>query len=102
MEPGAQLTALADPTRRSIFELIRRSPSSVRALTDQVTISQPAVSQHLRVLREAGLAHAEPQGASTIYSADLTGLHAIDHWLDSMWDTVLDAYVDAANKENTQ
>lgn len=101
MTPSAPLVALADPTRRSIFELITRKPSSVRELTDRVAVSQPAVSQHLKVLREAGLAHAEPDGARTIYSADPAGLADLRAWLDSMWDAVLDAYVDAAELESS-
>jgi DNA-binding transcriptional ArsR family regulator len=101
MTPSALFLALADPTRRSIFELITRRPSSVRELTDQVSVSQPAVSQHLKVLREAGLAHSEPDGARTIYSADPAGLDALRTWLDSMWDDVLDAYVDAAEMESS-
>ena len=99
MDAGPQLAALADPTRRLIFELINDSPCSVRQLTDQVPISQPAVSQHLRVLRDAGLARAEPEGARTIYSSDTTGLAPLREWLESMWDDVLDAYVDVAEKE---
>ena len=99
MDAGTQLSALADPTRRSIFELINDSPRSVRELTDRVPISQPAVSQHLRVLRDAGLARAEPAGARTIYSSDSAGLAPLRAWLDSMWDDVIDAYVATAEKE---
>jgi DNA-binding transcriptional ArsR family regulator len=96
---GPALSALADPTRRSIYELIVAEPSSVRRLTDRVGISQPGVSQHLRVLRESGLASAAPKGASTIYSADPAGLDLIRNWMDGLWDHALDAFVEAAEQK---
>ena len=97
---GTQLSALADPTRRSIYELIRKSPLSVRQVTDRVAISQPAVSQHLKVLYAAGLADRTARGASTIYRADFAGLAVIREWIDDMWDDVLDAFVEAAHHEH--
>lgn len=99
---GAALAALADPTRRSIYELIAAEPRSVRRLTDRVGISQPGVSQHLRVLRQTGLATATPQGASTIYSADPAGLEPIRSWMNRLWDDALDAFVEAAEREAGQ
>ena len=96
MQATAQLAALADPTRETIFELVRRAPSSVRELTDQVGISQPAVSQHLKVLREASLVAATPKGASNIYSVNPRGIEALRRWVDSLWDDVLDSFFDAA------
>ncbi len=97
---GDALAALADPTRRRIFELIADAPSTVRAVTDQVPYSQSAVSQHLKVLRDAGLAVGTPQGASTLYRADRAGLGRIRSWLDRFWDEALDAFVDAAEGED--
>ena len=99
-EPGAQLVALADPTRRRIFELIAVEPSTVRAVTDRVSVTQPAVSQHLKVLREAGLAVGTPRGASTVYRADRAGLEPMRRWLDRFWDDALDAFVAAADEED--
>lgn len=97
-----QLAALADPTRERIFELVRAAPSSVRELTDQVEISQPAVSQHLRVLREASLVRSTPRGASNIYSVNPDGIETLRTWVDSLWDDVLDRFVDAAAKEREE
>lgn len=100
MDVGPQLAALADPTRRTIYDLVRAGASSVRELTDQLPISQPAVSQHLQVLREAGLVTATPQGTRRIYSADREGVAALRKWVDSLWDDVLDSFTDAAHKEH--
>jgi len=96
MDVGTQLTALADPTRRSIFDLVRARPSSVRELTDELPISQPAVSQHLRVLVDARLVDATPDGARRIYAASPEGVALLRNWIDALWDDVLDAYTDAA------
>lgn len=100
MDVGPQLVALADPTRRSIFDLIRSRASSVRELTDRLTISQPAVSQHLQVLRDAGLVTVTPQGRRRIYSADRQGVAALREWIDTLWDDVLDSFTEAAHKEH--
>lgn len=102
MQATAQLAALADPTRRSIFELMRRGPASVRELTDQVSISQPAVSQHLKVLREAALVDCKPHGASNIYTIDRRGLNELRLFIDSLWDEALDAFVAVANDPEEQ
>ena len=101
-EVGAALSALADPTRRSIYEMIVAEPSSVRLLTERVGISQPGVSQHLKILRQSGLATATPRGASTIYSADPAGLDPIRSWMDRLWDHALDAFVEAAERESNR
>ena len=99
MDVGTQLGALADPTRRRIFDLVRSGPLSVRELTEQVTVSQPAVSQHLRVLAEAQLVTATPEGARRLYAADPRGIEQLRSWIESMWDDVLDAFADAATTE---
>jgi len=88
----AQLTALADPTRRSIFELIADRPSSVAEITRQVPISQSAVSQHLKILRESRLVRSEPKGASNVYHIDPHGLGQMRAWLDRFWSKTLAAY----------
>lgn len=96
MQADAQLGALSDPTRRRIVEILHRSPSSVRQLTDRLPVSQPAVSQHLKVLKEAQLVRSTPRGASNLYALDPRGLAAVREWLDSMWDEVLDAFTATA------
>ncbi len=88
----AAFTALADPTRRDLFEAIAARPCSVAALAANRPISRPAVSQHLKVLREARLVKAEPQGTKRIYSLDTAGLQAIRSYLDQFWTDALGAY----------
>ena len=100
MDIGSQLVALADPTRRSIYELLREAPSSVRELTDHLPISQPAVSQHLKVLSAAGLVTAIPDGAKRIYRIDPQGVAELRAWIDVLWDDVLDNFTEAAGKEH--
>lgn len=87
-----QLAALGDPTRRTIFELIAERPRSVAEITREVTVSQSAVSQHLKVLKETSLVRAEPQGASNIYHIDPAGLAEMRAWLDRFWSTTLENY----------
>lgn len=99
MDVAAQLSALADPTRRRIFDLLREAPASVSQLSDRLPISQPAVSQHLKVLREARLVRSARRGARSIYSPDTAGIGALRDWLDSVWDDVLDAYVHMSEEE---
>ena len=78
----AVFRSLADPTRRAIFErLVRDGEQTVRALTDGAGISQPAVSKHLGVLRQAGLVRDRPDGRRTHYSADPEGLAPLIDWM---------------------
>jgi DNA-binding transcriptional ArsR family regulator len=93
------MVALADPTRRQIFELVAANPRSVVELTRLLPVSQPAVSQHLKVLRAARLVRAEPRGASNIYHIDPDGLGEMRAWLDNMWTDALAAFRDAINKD---
>ncbi|MER9971874.1 metalloregulator ArsR/SmtB family transcription factor [Mesorhizobium sp. M0060] len=88
----AGMVALADPTRRKVFELIADRPRSVIDLTRVLPVSQPAVSQHLKVLKEARLVRAEPKGASNIYHLDPHGLGEMRAWLDRMWGDAIDAF----------
>lgn len=88
----AALIALADPTRREIFQLVAEHPRSVADLTRALPVSQSAVSQHLKVLREARLVRAEPQGARNIYHLDPAGLGPMRAWLDRMWEAALDDF----------
>lgn len=95
------LTALADPTRRRVFERLAEGPASVAEITRSLPVSQPAVSQHLKVLREAGLVTGTPKGASTIYRIDPAGLGPLRAWIDRFWDAQLDAFARAAKAEET-
>jgi DNA-binding transcriptional ArsR family regulator len=94
----AQLAALGDPTRRMIFEMIAERPRSVAEITRQVTVSQSAVSQHLKVLRESRLVRAEPKGASNVYHIDPHGLGQMRAWLDQFWSKTLTAYKQAVEQ----
>lgn len=87
-----QLTALGDPTRRAILELIAEQPRSVAEITRQVAVSQSAVSQHLKVLRDSRLVSAEPKGASNVYHIDPHGLGQVRAWLDRFWIKTLAGY----------
>ena len=86
------IVALADPTRRAVFETIAARPHSVAEITRSLTVSQSAVSQHLKVLRQANLVRSETQGTRNIYRIDPTGLARMRKWLDSMWTDALDAF----------
>ena len=72
--------AISDPRRRELIELISRSETTVQPLVDEFEVSFAAISQHLRILREAGLVHVRPEGRSRIYSATLSGLREVHHW----------------------
>jgi DNA-binding transcriptional ArsR family regulator len=89
---GLALEALADPTRRSIFELLGGGPRSVVDIAGNVPISRPAVSQHLRVLKDAGLVSVRPQGTRRIYALDPAGVAAVRDYFDTFWNTALAAY----------
>ncbi len=84
--------ALASPTRRSVFEKLRDGASSVGALAEGMPVSRPAVSQHLKVLKDAGLILERRDGVRRIYSVDRTGLSEMRDYFDRFWDDALDAY----------
>jgi DNA-binding transcriptional ArsR family regulator len=86
---AAALAALADPTRRQLFERLRTGPRAVVDLAHGVTVSRPAVSQHLAVLKAAGLVKDRAEGTRRVYEIDPRGLGAIRAWLDGMWDNAL-------------
>jgi DNA-binding transcriptional ArsR family regulator len=86
---AAALAALADPTRRQLFERLRTGPRAVVDLAHGVTVSRPAVSQHLAVLKAAGLVKDRAAGTRRVYEIDPRGLGAIRAWLDGMWDNAL-------------
>ena len=82
---GAALTALADPTRRAIFERLARSPSAVGELARELPVSRPAVSQHLKVLKSAGLVTDQAVGTRRVYSVDSAGLAEIRDYFEQFW-----------------
>ena len=86
------LHALADPTRRRLYERLRRRPHTVGELARAARITQPAVSQHLRVLRAARLVTDRREGTRRWYRATRDGLAGLRNWVDLMWDDVLHAY----------
>lgn len=90
------IEALGDPTRRKLFERLGEGPCSVNQLVDTVSVSQPAVSQHLRVLKEAGLVEVRKRGNRRIYSIDRRGLSELRLYVESLWDDVLKAYQEAS------
>lgn len=84
--------ALADPTRRQVFERLRSGPKPVGRIAKGLPVSRPAVSQHLKVLKEAGLVNDRAQGTRRIYYIDPHGLAAVRKWLDGFWDEALEAF----------
>jgi DNA-binding transcriptional ArsR family regulator len=93
---GETLTALSDPTRRQVFELIAERPRAVGELAAQLPVSRPAVSQHLRVLKEAGLVSDEAVGARRIYQLHPEGVEELRSYLDGFWNRSLRAFKAAA------
>lgn len=94
------LTALADPTRRTIFERLAAKPRSVGELAEGLPVSRPAVSQHLKVLKQAGLVTDHAQGARRVYRIDPHGLGEIRKWLDQFWERSLDAFATEVERNN--
>ena len=88
----AGLGLLGDPTRRAIFELLARGPLSVQQLADQLPISRPAVSQHLRVLKDGGLVESRAEGTRRIYRLNRDGVTALRAWLDGVWADALTGF----------
>ncbi len=92
MTYASVLVALADPTRREIVHRLRNQPRTVTELATALPVSQPAVSQHLRVLREAGVVRSTPDGRRRVYALELRGLEPLRAYVESFWEDVLDAY----------
>lgn len=77
--------AIADPNRRTILEELRRTPRTVSELAGGLPVSRPAVSQHLKVLLDAGLVSVRAEGTKRIYSVDNSGFLRLNIWLDQFW-----------------
>ena len=94
------ITALGDPTRRTIFERLAARPRAVGELADELPVSRPAVSQHLRVLRDAGLVTERPEGTRRVYRVDPNGVASLRAYFESFWDALLaDFKVEAEAQE---
>jgi DNA-binding transcriptional ArsR family regulator len=93
------LDALGDPTRRRIFERLRRRPLAVGEIAAGMDVSRPAVSQHLKVLKKARLVMDRPEGTRRLYAVDARGLETLRTWLDGFWDLALAAFQEAAESE---
>lgn len=91
--------ALSDPTRLRLFEMLSEQPSSVADLARNLPVSQPAVSQHLKSLLQAGLVRVREDGRRRIYSVDPAGLAPLRLWLERHWEQQLAAYVRAVEED---
>jgi DNA-binding transcriptional ArsR family regulator len=95
-------SALADPTRRAIFERLARGPRAVGELAREFPVSRPAVSQHLKVLKAAGLVLDEPAGNRRLYRVDPRGVEAMRAYFDSFWSDALAAFQRAAERKGAR
>jgi DNA-binding transcriptional ArsR family regulator len=91
-------SALADPTRRAILERLARGPRAVGELAGEFPVSRPAVSQHLKVLKDAGLVSDERDGNRRLYRVDPRGIEAMRAYFDSFWSDALAAFKEAAER----
>jgi len=102
MAYGNALQALADPTRRQVFERLGKGPMAVGQLAQGLPVSRPAVSQHLKVLKEAGLVAEDKDGTRRIYRIDPHGLARLRAWLDQFWEIALDAFKAQAEQSDDE
>ena len=98
MTYGKKFAALADGTRRTIFEILRGGEKPVGEIASRLPVSRPAVSQHLKVLLEAGLVELRPEGTRHLYRIRRKGLEEMGSYLDRFWTDVLGAFKEAAEK----
>src|ERR1700748_2187249 len=94
----AMLTALGDPTRQAIFDLLSHGPLAVGQLADELPVSRPAVSQHLKVLKDAGLVTDRQAGTRRLYQVDPDGLAELRSYLDGFWARSLASFQDHAKE----
>jgi DNA-binding transcriptional ArsR family regulator len=95
-------SALHDSTRRAVLERLRDGPQPVGVIARGLPVSRPAVSQHLKVLKEAGLVDDRAEGTRRIYQIDPKGLGAVRAWLDQFWTAALDSFVAEAERSSKQ
>jgi DNA-binding transcriptional ArsR family regulator len=96
---AASLDALGDPTRRAIVESLATGPKAVGQLAAELPVSRPAVSQHLKVLKGAGLVTDSAHGTRRLYRIDPQGIAAVRAWLDGLWTEALQAFADVVDAE---
>ena len=94
--------ALGEPTRRAIFERLAQGPAAVGELAATLPVTRPAVSQHLKVLKEAGLVAEAAAGTRRIYRLDPRGIGAMRDWLDARWASALDAFAQYVEEQADQ
>ena len=99
---NSAFAALADPPRREVFERLRAGGKSVGELAQGMPVSRPAVSQHLKVLKEAGLVTQEAEGTRRVYHIDPNGLGAMRAWLDQFWAQALEAFKAEAERQGEE
>jgi DNA-binding transcriptional ArsR family regulator len=92
------MAALSDPTRREVFQMLAEGPSSVAEMALRLPVSRPAVSQHLRVLKDAGLVTLRAEGTRHLYQLDPRGVAAMRDYLDSLWQTALEQFKQRAER----
>jgi DNA-binding transcriptional ArsR family regulator len=97
-----QLEALGDPTRRAIFERLADGPLAVVEIARELPVSRPAVSQHLKVLKDVGLVSDRAEGTRRLYAIDRDGLASVRGYFDRFWDTALDAFRRAAEENHAK
>lgn len=102
MTYSSALTALADPTRRAVFESLRTGPRPVGAIAADLPVSRPAVSQHLKALKQAGLVRDRAAGTRRVYFIDPDGLGPLRRWLDEFWTEALDAFKREVERSETE
>ena len=87
-----KLDALGDPTRRAVLKILRRGPMSVGEIARQFSVSRPAISQHLRVLKDAGLVTSSPDATRRVYAIDHEGFESLRSYFDDFWSSALDSF----------
>jgi DNA-binding transcriptional ArsR family regulator len=95
---GTALQCLSDPTRRRVFERLRGGPKSVGVLAAGLPVSRPAVSQHLKALKDAGLVKDRSEGTRRVYYVNPDGLGELRRWLDGFWNDALEAFKNEVEK----
>ncbi len=100
--PGSALAALADPTRREIYERLAERPRAVGDLARELPVSRPAVSQHLKVLKDAGLVGDRAEGTRRVYHLDPDGLRQLREYLDRFWNDALASFRTAVEQPINQ
>lgn len=102
MTNAKAFAALSDPTRRQVFERLAGGPRAVGQLAEGLPVSRPAVSQHLKVLKEAGLVTDRAEGTRRVYQIDPQGLGQVRAWFDRFWDDALTAFAAEAERQENE